>query len=273
MARDALTDPRGCIGDELRRARQLTGLSQEAFASAIGFDHSVVGKTETGDRRPTTQVLRAWCERCALDYEHYARLVQAAWSADGPVPSWFLDYLDHERVAVVLHMWSPVLIPGALQVADYARELFRAAGSSDDRASELVDVRMARRALLDRSDPPNVVALADESVLHRLIGTPAIMHEALSELAELSARPHVIVQIVPMAKGANAGLCGTFDIAIAPDGTSTLCIGTVEDQTTDSRSLVIKAANIFDLVRANALPRDESRTLILEASEGWKAKS
>jgi hypothetical protein len=44
----------------------------------------------------------------------------------------------------------------------------------------------------------------------------------------------------------------------------------VEDVTVESRSLVRKAANIFDRVRADALPRVASRKLILEAAEQWK---
>jgi len=45
----------------------------------------------------------------------------------------------------------------------------------------------------------------------------------------------------------------------------------VEDVTTESRSLVRKAAIIFVRVQADALPRAASRTLILEAAEQWKA--
>jgi hypothetical protein len=45
----------------------------------------------------------------------------------------------------------------------------------------------------------------------------------------------------------------------------------VEDVTEERRSLVRHATRIFDLVRADALPRAASRTLILEAAEQWKS--
>jgi hypothetical protein len=52
----------------------------------------------------------------------------------------------------------------------------------------------------------------------------------------------------------------------------TLQMDGVEDRTTEKRSLVRKAAVAFDRVRADALPRDASRDLILKvADERWKS--
>jgi hypothetical protein len=45
----------------------------------------------------------------------------------------------------------------------------------------------------------------------------------------------------------------------------------IEDQTTEDKSLVSKAVILFDLIRGNALPRDESRSLIVEIAEQWKS--
>jgi hypothetical protein len=46
----------------------------------------------------------------------------------------------------------------------------------------------------------------------------------------------------------------------------------IEDWTTEKRSIVRKAAVAFDRVRADALPRDASRDVILKvADEKWKA--
>ena len=72
--------------------------------------------------------------------------------------------------------------------------------------------------ILDRADPPDVVALIDELVLHRLIGSPEIMHEQLLHVAELAERPYVCVQVVPTAAGATAGLSGDDDLASGDGG-------------------------------------------------------
>jgi hypothetical protein len=39
---------------------------------------------------------------------------------------------------------------------------------------------MARQSIFDRAKSPNVSGVLDESVLHRLIGSPQVMHDALA---------------------------------------------------------------------------------------------
>jgi len=150
-------------------------------------------------------VLDAWCEACGLDRELFGRWAAFARRTDGPIPSWFESWLEAERSAHALRLWSPILIPGLLQTAEYARALFVAAGEDDERAEELVAARMDRQAILDRVRPPHVVAVLDEAVLHRLIGMPAVMHDQLTHLAGLSERPNVLLEIVPASTARTPG--------------------------------------------------------------------
>jgi transcriptional regulator with XRE-family HTH domain len=268
--RDPETNPAAFLGAELRRARMAAGFSsQEVLAARLGFDRTVVAKAETGERPPTPEVLAAWCAACQLDEDLFGRLALLARRADGPVPSWFEDWLEAEHEAHTLRIWSPVLVPGLLQTAEYARALFLAAGADEDSADGMVTARLERQFILDRPDPPHVVVVLDEPVLHRLIGSPAIMADQLRHVASVSERLHVSVHALP-ATGANAGLSGAFDIASADGTPDTLRMEGVEDQTTENRTLVRKSAIIFDLVRRDALPRVPSRTLILEAADQWK---
>jgi transcriptional regulator with XRE-family HTH domain len=272
--RDAETSPAAFLGDELRRARLAAGYSsQDALAVRLGFDRTVIAKAETGQRPPTADVLAGWAQACGLDADLFGRLAIMARRADGPVPTWFEDWLEAEGEAQSLRIWSPTLIPGLLQTADYARALFLAAqtDTSEDVIAALVAARLERQAILNRADPPDVVVVLDEAVLLRLIGTPQIMHDALAHLAEMSRRPCVVVQVIPSGNGANAGLAGAFDIDSADGMPETLRTEAVEDVTTEKRSLVRKAAVAFDRVRGDALPREASRELIMKvAEERWK---
>jgi len=272
--RDPDTDPRAFLGGELRRARMTAGFSsQEALAARLGFDRTVVTKAETGERPPTPDVLSAWCSACGLDEDLFTRLARLARASDGPVPTWFEDWLEAEHEAQSLRIWSPVLIPGLLQTAEYARALFLAAQSdtSEDMIDGLVSARLERQAVFERGDPPDTVVVLDEAVLHRLIGSPQVMHDALVQVAEWSRRPFLVVQVIPAVNGANAGLGGAFDIASADGMPDTLRMEGVEDQTVEKRSLVRKAAVAFDRVRGDALSRGQSRDLIMKvAEEKWK---
>jgi transcriptional regulator with XRE-family HTH domain len=265
--------PPAFLGDELRRARLAAGFSsQDALAAQLGFDRSVVAKAETGERPPTPEVLEAWSQACALDPELFARLATLARSANGPVPSWFENWLEAEQEAVTLRLWSPILVPGLLQTAEYARALFIAAGEDFDRADELVTARLGRQTILDRPSPPHVIAVLDESVLLRLIGSAAIMYDQLSHLIVMSQRPGISVEIVPGSTGANAGLSGGFQLASNDGAPDVLNMSGVQDVTAESRSLLRRATVVFDLVRADALPRTASRALIAEAAEQWKTR-
>ena len=201
------------------------------------------------------------------------RLAALARRADGPVPAWFEDWLEAEREALTLRYWQPIIIPGLFQTAEYARALLLAAqtDTSDEAIGALVGARLARRAIFDKPDPPDVVVVLDESVLHRLIGSPQVMFDQLSEIAGLSSRPCISVQVVPAGNGANAGLGGALNIA-GGDGTpDVLHMDAVEGQTSEQRSLVRKAAVAFDRLRGDALSRGQSRDLILRlADELWK---
>jgi transcriptional regulator with XRE-family HTH domain len=274
--RDPETDPRAFLGRELTRVRKAAGFSsQDALAASLGFDRTVIAKAETGDRPPTEEVLEAWCDACKLDPglpELLRRWAVFARRTDGPVPTWFEDYLEAEQASQSLLVWSPIVIPGLLQTAEYARSLLLAqqTDTSDEAIDALVNARLDRQAIFDRTDPPDVTIVLDEAVLHRLIGTPATMHDTLIHVAEMALRPNIVVQVVPATKGANAGIGGAFDIASADGTPDTLRMDGVEDQTTENRSLVRKHAVAFNRVRGDALSRDASRDLILKVAEQWK---
>ncbi|HEY3732762.1 MAG TPA: helix-turn-helix transcriptional regulator [Streptosporangiaceae bacterium] len=271
--RDPETDPKAFLGDELRRARIAAGFaSQEALAVRLGYDRTVVTKVERGDRAPTPEMLTAWCETCGLDPEHFGRLGTLARRADGPVPTWFEDWLKAEAEAHTLRFWQPLIVPGLLQTAGYARALFLAVGADDAKADELVAVRMERQQILDRADPPHLITVLDEGVLHKLIGSPAIMYEQVMHLADMAERPAVSLEIVPAATGANAGLSGGFQLASIDGTPDVLNMNGVRDVTEERGAIVRHATRIFDRARGDALPRAASRALILEAAEQWKTR-
>jgi transcriptional regulator with XRE-family HTH domain len=274
-SRDPETDPAAFLGDELARARLAAGFgSQQALADHLGFDRSVVGKAESGDRPPTPDVLRSWVKACNMDEDHYVRLAVLARRADGPVPRWFETWLAAEETASMLKYWSPIIVTPIFQTAAYARALLLAAqtDTSDDTIGVLTAAKVSRALILDRADPPEVVALIDELALRRLIGSPEVMHEQLVHIAELAERPYVCVQVVPTAVGATAGLSGALNLASSDGGPDVLHTDAVpEGHTTESRSLVRKAAVAFERMHGYAMPRAQSRDLIMEvADELWK---
>jgi transcriptional regulator with XRE-family HTH domain len=246
--------------------------SQDALAGKLGFDRTVITKTETGDRVPTPDVLAAWCEACGLDSVLYGDIAELARSSDGPVPTWFESWLEAEREAHMLRYWSPIIFPTIFETAAYRRAVITAGGSDPERVEELVTATLERQRVLSRIDPPEVVAVLHESVLHRLIGASEVMHDQLTYLASMTSRPNISIHVVPSNVGAHAGLSGDISLASgegAPDVLHTDAVP--EGHTTETRSIVRRAAVTFERIRRDALPCAQSCDLILRtADEVWK---
>ena len=248
--------PRQFLGKELCRARVAAGVSsQQALADHLGFERTVIAKVEAGERVPSDPVLTAWAKACNIDTEHYQRLADLARTSDGPVPAWFEYWLERERAAHMLRYWQPIIVPAMFETAEYRRAVVMAAGNDLERADELVAATLDRQSVLQGADPAEVVAVLHEMVLHRLIGSAVIMHDQLIHLADLSERPNLSIHVVPAGIGAHAGLGGALNLASGDGGPDVLHMdGTPEGTTTETRSLVRKAAIAFERLRHAARP-------------------
>lgn len=272
MARDLDpgSSPAAFLGAELRRARVAAGMSQEQFSRSLGFDRTVITKAETGERPPSPEVAAAIDEAFPHLDGLFSRLTLLARRANGRYPEWFREWVDAEQQATGLRTWQPILVPGLLQTRDYARALFQAwqpAATSDD-LDALVGARMERQAILDLADPPELLAVLDEAVLHRRVGSAKIMGDQLAYLGEMSCRPAVTIQIVPAEVGTHAGLLGGFFVGSFDDTPVIVYAETaVEGITIDKPALVSKAAQAFERLRSEALPRGASRDLIRRVAE------
>jgi hypothetical protein len=174
---------------------------------------------------------------------------------------------------VTLRIWQPLIIPGLLQTAEYARALFLGdrPDLDEDALSRLIAARLDRQRIFDRDDPPHMSVLLDESVLHRLIGTSQVVHDQLLHVADVSMRSFISVQVVAGSVGAHPGLAGAFMIASCDGKPDIMYIDAVEGQTMERNALVRKFAIAFDLIRSEALPASASREVILKAAEErWK---
>ncbi len=266
---DPGASPLHFFGAEVRRAREAAGMTLADLGSVVPCDASTVSKIEAGQLRPTQRFMTA-CVETFPQLEWLGRFHEESqlWG-DGAIPRWFEDWLNAEGEATTLRIWQPLLVPGLLQTADYARALFLGGllNPSEDAIDQLVAARMARQRIFDRPDPPNLWIVLDEAVLHRLIGTPKTMYDQLLQVADMSMRSYMCVQVVPASSGAHAGLAGSFYIASVRGKPDLLYMDAVEGGTIERSALVRKATIEFDLVRSDALARNASRDLILKVAE------
>jgi Domain of unknown function (DUF5753)/Helix-turn-helix domain len=272
---DAAGSPLRVFGAELRYYRAKAGLSQDQLGARVYCSGDLVGKVETGQRVPTREFTVACDAVPELDtrgalmrlWEHLQEhLTYRA------TPGWFRVWAAIERRATALRSWEPLLIPGLLQTAGYAREVYRRGlpNDSDGGIEERVAARMERQQILDRDDPPLLLAVIDEGALRRVVGSPALMREQLAHLLKMAERPKVMLQVVPLDAGPHPGMAGPMMIASCDGVPDVAYLDTaMEGQLVERPDDVAAVAVLFDTLRMEALPGRASMKLIAEVMETW----
>src|SRR5439155_18116243 len=129
------------------------------------------------------------------------------------VPEWFELYIGLESAASRLRKYESELIPGLLQTAQYATEVFRVNDPSMAPAEieRGVAVRLGRQALLTRQLPPapTLEIVLHENILRRRLKDSGIVVGQLQEINDTTRLPNVSVRILPMDVGIHrAALAG-----------------------------------------------------------------
>ncbi|GAB3982406.1 hypothetical protein GCM10029978_086020 [Actinoallomurus acanthiterrae] len=127
------------------------------------------------------------------------------------------------------------------------------------------------RPLLTREDsPPVLVAVIAESVLSQNVGGAKVMADQLLQLAAIAERENVIVQIVPASAETCAGFTGPFAIAALDGGTELAYVDSqLSGEVVERQHDVAMLRRMFEVFRADALPRRQSIELIRRKSEQW----
>jgi Domain of unknown function (DUF5753) len=113
-------------------------------------------------------------------------------------------------------------------------------------------------------------AIMDEGTLRRCVGGADIMREQLEHLVEASQSPRVKVLVVPASAGAHVGLSGAFVIAEFREAPDVVYLDTAaHGQIADHPDIVKACDQVFDTLRAEALPPRASLGLIAEVTDTW----
>jgi transcriptional regulator with XRE-family HTH domain len=272
---DPEADPWVVLGEQLRILREDAGfVTQAALGARINYGPDAISKVETGDRLPTDRMYPAWLEACGVtprEKRILEKQLTMARKAKGPIPQFFELYIQREKEATFLRLWGLLLIPGPLQVYEYALAMYVQGGMDEDHAAESATVRMDRQANLAGPDAPHLTALIYEFALHLQVGTPETMIRQLEHLLEMSQRHNAVIQVV---RGTRyfPGMRGQFEIASGTRITDTVAMVTVQDHVSDEEAVTRKATVLFDRIRGYALPVEESRAIIQEAIQRWKSQ-
>jgi transcriptional regulator with XRE-family HTH domain len=267
------TNPAHLLAELLRLARTAEpDRTQESLARILRKERSTVSKAEQG-RIPAYDVLTEWLTQCDITGVAHAAIMgvyQLARNAEDPKAAQVAPWFEAEARAHTLRYWQPNVVPGILQSEGYCYEVMRAGGKTHDQAEAEVAARMQRQdKVLKRDDAPTVVAVLDEMVLRRLIGTRETMAGQCEKLRDATGNPCVLLTVVRI--GANPGLGGAISLASVVGDPDTLLLGTLlEDKVTQETAQVRQASATFERVRALSGNIIDSRNILSEEIATWQ---
>ncbi|WP_433870276.1 helix-turn-helix domain-containing protein [Saccharopolyspora sp. CA-218241] len=206
------------LAKELRAARQATGMTMRQLGDALGWSEAKISRLETAQRGIKEASVVAILDALEIEGEARNRLLKMAREIDQP--AWWelgqdlhhqtIAFIDAEQRAVRITEVALSLIPGLLQTRAYSRAVMESAGVDQDEASDLVSIRQVRQGVLGKREPAHLRCFIDEAALFRPVGGHRVMAEQLRALISASADAQISVRVIPLARGAHAGLGGTF---------------------------------------------------------------
>ncbi|BCL28683.1 helix-turn-helix domain-containing protein [Streptomyces aurantiacus] len=270
------------LGQELRRLRELKGMTAEEVAERLLVSQSKISRLENGRRSISQRDVRDLCGVYEVeDVRIVDSLMQMAkdsrqqgwWHSFGDIP--YSVYIGLETDAASLRVYDPLVVPGLLQTRPYAESLIQgalpeaAAGDIDKR----VQVRLRRQERIsDLENPLRLWAVLDEAALRRTVGNKQVMIEQLEHLVEMSHVPHVTVQVIPFAMGAHPGVSGQYAILEFPDAADSSVVyieGVTSDLYLEKANDVQKYSVMYEHLRAQALNADQSREFIADVAKDY----
>jgi transcriptional regulator with XRE-family HTH domain len=277
-------DDKARLASTLKNLRVDAGLSTTRLAGVLGWSQSKVSKTETGRTMPAPDDVAAWCRQVNAPAGVREELVEIAAAAAAQATEWRRelapgrrrkqdDIRRMEHKASVIRVFAPDVVVGLAQTRAYVEKMFRLGrkiGPVDEPAEDVINARLARAEVLDRTDKVFVL-LMGEFALRRTLIPAEEMRAQIQWLIELSHRPNIDVEVIPFAAEEKVHQYNGFAILGDPD---------VDDEAivlaeTLTRGLSIRSSEEireyiehFDALRVAAIRGDELREFLQEVIDG-----
>ncbi|MGH8896530.1 MAG: helix-turn-helix domain-containing protein [Egibacteraceae bacterium] len=212
------------VAEELRRLRLRAGLSTTQLARQLGpgWSQSKVSRIELAQQAAAVPDVRAWAVACGVSPDAVGELTAAAEEALIEARDWRRELAggfaakqaavgELETSARHIRSFQAFVVPGLLQTADYARQVFGVAHPSGGRdLAAAAAARVARQQILYDQDRRFDFVIT-ESVLWWRTGLRETLAAQLGHIAALSTLPNVTVTVIPLDAPAPA-LYRSFDV-------------------------------------------------------------
>jgi transcriptional regulator with XRE-family HTH domain len=273
---------------ELRKLREQSGLGVTDVARRLEWQASRISRLENRQSSITGPDLRKLLDLYQVeDREYRAYLAELArklnerswWNRyAGQIAGSLADLISLEEEARTIRTYGQEVVPGLLQIPEYAQQIFRDGWpfNTAEEVKRRVEVRIERQQVLTRTDPPppRFSVVLGEGVLRRPVGGREVMLRQLEALMRLPQdHPNVTIQVLPFGAGVHPAMVGPFTMLTFPDPDD---IGLV-DLENATGSLFLEEPHdvrvydeIWSTLQARALSPDDSQTFLRSTSFGYR---
>jgi transcriptional regulator with XRE-family HTH domain len=264
------------LGALLRALRSDAGLTVDEVAERLLCSPAKISRMETGQRGASQRDVRDLCQVYGVtDSARYEHLMELARQSRGQ-PWWqsynlpYATYVGLETEAISINDYESGVIPGLFQIPGYTRAVHQ--GYVPQVKAEVIEQRISERVnrqkILTRANPPELHAIMDEAILHRIVGGPAVMAAQLGHVLEqCEILPSVTVQILPFSAGAHPALDSTFVLLEMADPVPSVVYveGLVGQVYMDRPQDVHRYQQVFERLQSLSLSRPDSMDMIESA--------
>jgi transcriptional regulator with XRE-family HTH domain len=213
----------------------MAGVSGRELARRIGISQSKVSRIESGVTTPPVPAVAAWADAVGTSAETRERLIAMTEAVFTEVKAWrealrarghLQDQVEEREVgARMVRVFQPLLVPGLLQTAEYARRvfaLFHLPYQENDLAKALAG-RLNRQLALYEEDR-QFAFLITEAALRWRPGPPRLLLAQLDRIGSLMTLENVSIGLIPSDIEARTAIPPGFDIYDGHDGVTVVTI-------------------------------------------------
>ncbi|MEU3073178.1 helix-turn-helix domain-containing protein [Streptomyces laurentii] len=259
------------FGELLRERREAAELSRNELGTLVFVSGTYIGLFEQGVRKPQLDLAKGF--DVVLKTEGIFERTWRKLIDKSPYAVYFQAAADLEDQATAICEFEPMVVPGLLQTAAYARTLTRASNpfATDEFVEEKVTSRLARQSILRDANRPTYWVIMHESTLRIPVGGPAVMAEQLKHILAQVREHRVLVQVVPFAAGAHPEMGASIKLMEFEDMPPTAYTEALfSGNLLDDPALVKQVQAAYDLLRAAALSPEASLALLESAAEEYR---
>lgn len=270
------------LGAKLRALRDGLGLTLDDVADKSGgLNVAKISRIETARTAAKPDDVGELLDLYDVARDDELRVALLALTKEGAQRGWWHSYrgvlspayedlISLEAEATTVRSWQMGVIPGLLQTGEYAREIITATAMSaavEARIDALVEVRLARQAVLTRDRPLELWAIIAESALHTRSLGDGVMRDQLARLHTLTRRPNINIQVLPTHAPPHVGQMGSYSM-LGFEEYADLDVVHTESLTSalyvEDRDQVGIYRDAFERLQAAALPVEESAERIAQ---------